>query len=115
MARALTTNRAIDAFITRVISEANHHAPEVAAIIMPLSQAVRARLTLGPDTVEVYERSGNLARTCWVTINGNRYVFKYNYETKKIELKAHSLQGVTIRDFDNATSPAAIARQAAAL
>jgi pterin-4a-carbinolamine dehydratase len=42
-------------------------------------------------------------------------VFKYNYETKKIELKAHSLQGVTIRDFDNATSPAAIARQAAAL
>ena len=73
MARHLRTNIEIDNFITKVIAEANHHAPNVGAIIMPLSSAVRARLNLAVDKVEVYERNGNLARTCWVTIGGNRY------------------------------------------
>jgi hypothetical protein len=115
VARRLKTNIEIDSFITKVIGEANHHAPSVASVIMPLSQAVRARLNLGVDKVEVYERNGNLARTCWVTINGNRYAFKYNYQNRKIDLKRHGLQGALITSFDNNTTGTAIARHAGAL
>lgn len=57
MARHLRTNIEIDNFITKVIAEATHHALNVAAIIMPLSSAVRARLNLAVDKVEVYERT----------------------------------------------------------
>lgn len=115
MARALTTNPQIDAFITKVIGEANHHAPNVAAIIMPLSIAVRARVNLNVDKVEVYERNGQLARTCWVTIGGNRYVFAYDYSTQKIQLKAGSTQGAVIERFDNNSSQSVINNRAAAL
>ena len=55
MARRLNTDRQIDKFITKVIGEANHHASGVAQVIMPLSQAIRARLNLTQDKVEVYE------------------------------------------------------------
>lgn len=115
MARHLRTNIEIDNFITKVIAEANHHAPNVAAIIMPLSSAVRARLNLAVDKVEVYERSGNLARTCWVTIGGSRYTFTYNYSSGQIDLKAGSLQGMLRSSFDNHTPHAAILLQAARL
>jgi hypothetical protein len=108
MARNLPTDADIDAFIAKVILEAQHHAPWVAQIIQPLSDEVRRRLVLGPDTVEVYERNGNLARTCWVTLSGNRYVFTYDYGGRKIDLKDRTLRGRLIQSFDNTTPAATI-------
>lgn len=72
-------------------------------VVNPLSIEVRARVVLGIDKIEVYERNGNLGRSCWVTINGNRYYFVYNYDTYQIDLKKHGKQGVTIHSFDNNT------------
>ncbi len=115
MARQLTTNRQIDAFINKVIVEANHHSPGVAQIIMPLSQAVRGRLNLAQDRVEVYERLGQLARTCWVTLGGKRYAFSYNYDDKKIDVRDRSIQGTLIFQFDNQTTAASIRRVVASL
>lgn len=110
MARRLRTNNQIDAFISRIINEANHHSPEVAQIILPLSQAVRAKLILAQDRVEIYERLGRLARTCWVTLGGNRYAFSYNYNSQKIDLRARSIQGPLIAQFDNRTTALRIQR-----
>ena len=111
MARNLKTNKQIDDFIDQVIEKASHHAPNVETTIQPLSDEVRKRITLGVDKLEVYERNGNLARTCWVTINHNRYVFTYNYKAQKIDLRDGSLQGTTIFQFDNATSLRTIATE----
>lgn len=108
MARLLSTNSEIDAFITKVIGEANHHGANVNAIIKPLSDEVRRRLILTRDKVEVYERNGNLARTCWVTINARRYCFSYNYDTQNIELKDRSTQGAVRKTFNNNTTLADI-------
>jgi Integron cassette protein VCH_CASS1 chain len=115
MAKKLTTNAEIDAFITKVIGEANHHAPSVNAVIYPLSQAVRAHLNLSVDEVLVYERNGKLARTCWVMVGGSKYVFSYNYKQKKIDLRVTSTKGRVIYQFDNNTATSAILAQAAAL
>jgi len=115
MARRLTTNNQINTFINRVIGEANHHAPGVAQVILPLSQAVRARLNLAQDRVEVYERLGQMARTCWVTLGGKKYAFSYNYKAKKIDLRNRSIQGSLIYQFDNQTTAPSIRRVVAGL
>lgn len=111
MARRLTTNKQIDAFIHRIIGEANHHSPEVAQIIMPLSQEVRTRLNLAQDRVEIYERLGQMARTCWITLGGNKYVFSYNYVDKKIDLRSRSIQGTLIFQFDNQSTASEVHRE----
>jgi len=113
MARQLTTDRQIDAFIAKVCQEAAHHAPLVDQVIKPLSDAVRARLALGSSghDVSVYERNGQTARTCWVKVGGQRWCFSYDYTQGKIDLREHSTQGRVVFQFDNATSAAAIARE----
>ena len=103
MAKNLKTNKQIDEFIVKVSADASHHAPQVENIIQLLEKEVRAKLTLGPDKIEVYERNGKIARTCWVTINKVRHVFTYNYNDKKIDLRSGSLQGATVYQFDNNT------------
>jgi hypothetical protein len=104
MARRLTTDQEINAFINSVLNEAQHHAPGVAAIIQPLSDNVRAHLNLAIDRIDVYERNGQIARTCWVTINGNRYAFSYNYDDEAIDLREGSIQGPTKYQFNNDTT-----------
>ncbi|MCY1220227.1 Integron cassette protein [compost metagenome] len=114
MARRLTTNGQIDSYIASVITEANHHAPQVEHVIQPLASAVRARL--GPnDTIDVYERNGVVARTCWVRIAGARYCFSYDYTNHVIDLRERSLQGNLRFAFDNGTAAAQIRAQVAAL
>ncbi|MGR8964209.1 hypothetical protein [Rhizobium leguminosarum] len=105
----------MDKFIAKVIGDANHHAANLAAVIAPLSNAVRARINLAIDKVEVYERNDQLARTCWVTISGRRYVFTYNYGSGQIDLKVGSLQGALRSSFDNNTPAGTIAHQTARL
>jgi hypothetical protein len=118
MAISLTTLPQINAYVAKVISEAQHHAAPVAAVIPPLAAAVIARLNLAIDDVSIYQRNGKLARTCWVTFGGTpsrRWVFSYNYAQQKIDLRQHSVQGPTVFQFDNSTSAAAIAAQVASL
>ena len=115
MARHLTTNRQIDAYLRLVIHAATHHAPKVASVIPDLAHEVRARVTLGVDDVSVYERLGNLGRTCWVTIGGRRWAFSYDYSTGQIDLRRDNLQGVVVFQFDNSTTTTAIKRQVALL
>lgn len=110
MARNLRTKAQIDKYIDQVIEAAKHHAAGVKNVIQPLSDEVRKNLQLGPDKIEVYERNGKIARTCWVTLNGKRNVFTYNYNTEKIDLKAGGLQGHTIHSFDNSTTLGTIKR-----
>ncbi|WP_412550729.1 hypothetical protein [Shimia sp. MIT910701] len=115
MARQLNTDPEIDAFVVKVIGEAQHHGAAVANIIQPLADEVRKRLVLGRDSVEVYERNGNLARTCWVTLSGNRYVFSYNYQTQQIDLRDRTLRGPLIHSFDNTTTHSSVLSVVASL
>lgn len=114
MARRLMTSSQIDNYVASVIADANHHAPQVQHVMQPLADAVRARL--GPnDAIEVYERNGVVARTCWVRIAGERYCFSYDYTNHVIDLRDRGLQGNRRFAFDNATTTAQIDAQVVAL
>lgn len=115
MARHLKTNAQIDDFIEKVIEAAECHAHSVANVIEPLSQAVRGRLNLTVDRVEAFERNGKLARTCWVTVGGRRWVFSYVYGRGVIELRQGSTRGSVVFSFDNQTPATALQRQVNAL
>lgn len=108
MARRINSLGQLNAYIGNIISAANHHAPNVNLVIPTLQQDVLARFNWVSDKIEVYERGGQIARTCWLTLNKNRYVFTYNYGTGNIDLKRHSIQGRTIATFQNSTSVATI-------
>lgn len=115
MARRLKNDAEIDRFISTVINEADHHAGNVNEVVQHLSDAVRQRLNLSTDKVEVYERNGKLARTCWVTLKGNRYVFSYNYKAARIDLRKQSTQGQQLSSFDNSTSQSTIRKEVSKL
>ncbi|TAM05731.1 MAG: hypothetical protein EPN70_07605 [Paraburkholderia sp.] len=109
MARHLRTQNQINAFIAKVIQEATHHASQVAQIIQPLANAVLGHQAF--SRLEVYERNGNLARTCWVIVGNNRWVFSYSYAHGVIELRQNSTRGPVVFSFDNGTSAATLQRQ----
>ncbi|AWV05388.1 hypothetical protein DM992_39280 (plasmid) [Burkholderia sp. JP2-270] len=113
MARHLRTQKQIDAFIAQVIQQAIHHASQVAQIIQPLANAVLGHSAF--SRLEVYERNGNLARTCWVTVGTNRWVFSYSYGQHVIELRKDSTRGPVVFQFDNHTSAAALSQQVSRL
>lgn len=109
MARRLNNLNQLNAYIGSVIIAANHHATTVNTVIPTLKRDVLARFNWASDKIEVYERGGQIARTCWLTLNSARYVFTYNYGTGQIDLKSQSIQGNTIASFQNSTPPANIA------
>ncbi len=108
MARNISTINEIKQYVAKVTVAASHHAPNVQHVIPLLENEVLERLKLPTDKFQVYERNGNLARTCWITFATNRYAFSYNYQTQMIELKQGSLQGQLIQDFSNSTAQAKI-------
>jgi hypothetical protein len=101
MARHLKTRKEIDEYVAYVDKEAMHHAPRVQNVVVPLANAVLSRLNPVTDKVEVFERDGKIARTCWVTLAGERYVFSYDYKGRQIVLRKRSVQGEELFRFDN--------------
>jgi hypothetical protein len=116
MARKLSNDQEIDDFIAQVQKAAlAKHGANVRTVIKPLSQEVRKRFVWGRDEIAVLERNGKLARTCWVTINGARYVFSFDGDKKVIQLKPRSTRQSPQATFDNSTSAADIQREVARL
>ncbi len=118
MARSLKTVNEIHNYVSMVTAAANHHASSVASIIPYIESAVLMRLNLSNDDVSIYERNGKLARTCWVKFGGppaRRWVFSYNYNQQKIDLRKGSIQGNVIFQFDNSTPISVINAQIANL
>jgi len=115
VARKLISIQEIKDFVIKVTGEASHHASEVESIIADLEYEVLRKINLATDTFTVYERNGQLARTCWVVFSGRRYAFSYNYQNKKIELRKWSIQGVPLKAFDNSTPTSEVHKAIASL
>ena len=109
----LRTNAQIDKYIAKAIVEAGHHAQNVELVVQPLCDAVRQRLNIGVDTIELYWRAGRMGRSCRVTIGGKKYTFSYHYSSAQIEMREDNLQSPVLASFDNASTAEQIARNVA--
>lgn len=104
MARQLVNRQETDDFILTVKAAAEHHGHNVQNVIDVLYDEVMKRFAFDLDKIKVYERNGKTARTTWVTLDGNRYVFTYDYPEQKIKLLKGSTQGQLIESFDDGAS-----------
>jgi len=112
MARKLRSIEEINDFVASVTDAAEHHAPKVKRAVSLLAEAVLAQLDFPRDSVvEVYERNGQIARTCWVSRGHQRWVFSYNYRDEAIDLRQRSTQGLTLCQFDDDTDRAKLFEQ----
>ena len=91
MARKLVDRNATDAFIVRVLERASHALGMHGPVKTIYAQMIKL-IDFEKDTVEVFERNGEIARTTWVTLQGCRMVFTYDYPGKRLLLKPDTVR-----------------------
>jgi hypothetical protein len=99
---ALSAVDALREYIEGVMDRAAHHGPRVNAVALALAGAIIWRKD--PEPIEVHRgRSMRHGTVLWVRINENRYAFKYNHQTQRIEMRGHTTRGPLLHSFDNNT------------
>ncbi len=111
MAQKLLNQTRTDAEFLRIEDEASHHAKHLNPMLRILYNFVISKINFNLDTIHLYERNGNLARTTWIVHRGRRYVFSYNYITSHVELRDQSVKGNCLVDFDGTESFAGVTQK----
>ncbi len=111
MARRLHNETETDVFFVKVAIQANHHAAQILGGLVSIYEEMLKKIDFSKDTVEIFERRGNLARTTWIKFGELRFVFSYNYDLKTIELKKRSTRGEVIHSFSGSDDANSIAEK----
>ena len=113
MAHQLTNKVETDREFLRIEGEAGHHAKHLNPMLRHLYNYVISKINFLRDTVQLYERNGNLARTTWITHRGRRLVFSYAYSKATVELRDGSVKGACLASFDGTESSGQISSKLA--
>ncbi len=99
---AITINGidALKEYFGGVMNRADHHADNVNEIVLALIGGVIWR---AEGNFEVKQYNGAPANILWMYVNEERYCFKFNHETCKIECLWGGHNGELIKEFDNST------------
>lgn len=89
-----------------VMGRADHHAGKVKGIALALLGGIIWRGE--PDSIRIRRMAGSPANMLWVTISGKIFVFAYNHETEKIEIRDRTQTGAVLHSFDDANTAADI-------
>ena len=89
-----------------VMGRADHHAGKVKGIALALLGGIIWRGE--PDSIRIRRFAGSPANMLWVTISSKTYVFAYNHETEKIEIRDRTQTGTVLHAFDDANTAADI-------
>jgi len=105
---AITTKdiEELHAYAQGVMDRADHHAGNVKSIALALLGGIIWRGE--PDSIRIRRFAGSLANMLWVTISGKNYVFAYNHETEKIEIRDRTQTGAVLHSFDDTNTAADI-------
>lgn len=103
----------LKAYIEGVMERADHHAHQVRAVALVLAGAIVWRKDDAP--IEVMASGGDLKNVLWAKINGRRYAFSYNHDTKAIEMRSGTTQGAVLHSFDDRVAAVDVHRIFAAL
>lgn len=88
-------------YFNGVINRADYHADNVNEIVLALIGGVIWR---SEGSFKVKEYAGLPANILWMDVNNQRYCFKFNHITEKIDCCEDGHNGNVIASFDNQTS-----------
>lgn len=100
MAIAIDKIEALNEYFNGVMNRADHHADNVNEVVLALIGGVIWR---AEGNFEVKQYGGSPANILWMYVNDNRYCFKFNHETCKIECLSGGHNGPLLESFDNQT------------
>jgi hypothetical protein len=89
-----------------VMGRADHHAGKVKGIALALLGGIIWRGE--PDSIRIRRFAGSPANMLWVNIAGKTYVFAYNHEIEKIEIRDRTQTGAVLHAFDDTNTAADI-------
>jgi hypothetical protein len=104
MARDINTIDEFQDYLNGVMERANHHGPNVNAVLLALAGAV-ALFKDANAPLEVKTHGENTANILRATIRGTRYAFCYNHHNESVEIRLNNFRGPVQHTFTNATSP----------
>jgi len=93
-------------YATGVMGRADHHAGQVKGIALALLGGIIWRGE--PDSIRIRRFAGSPANMLWVNISSKTYVFAYNHETEKIEIRDRTQTGAVLHSFDDSNTAADI-------
>jgi hypothetical protein len=96
----------LHAYAEGVMGRADRHAAKMKSIALALPGGIIWRGER--DSIRIRRFAGSPANMLWVTISGKTYVFAYDHETEKIEIRDHTQTGLVLPAFDDANTAADI-------
>jgi hypothetical protein len=99
----------LNSYLTRVIDRARHHAHEIQDIILTLAGAVILEKDRG-EPLSAGSYRGNVANVLRATIRRQQYVFSYNHDEQRVDIKRGNARGEIVGSFDNHDSAREVAR-----
>ncbi len=92
----------LNSYASGVMNRADHHADEVQEIALVILGAIIWRAN--SDSIKIRTMKGSPANMLWAEIGSKKFVFAYNHETRKIEIRDRTQNGNVLISMDNKTS-----------
>lgn len=96
----------LHAYAEGVMGRAEHHAGQVKGIALAILGGIIWRGE--PDSIRIRSFAGSPANMLRARIGANTYVFAYNHDSEKIEIRDRTQTGAVLHSFDNSTPVADI-------
>jgi hypothetical protein len=100
MATTIENIEILQKYLNGVLEKADDHALNVNEIALAIAGGIIWRTT---NRIRVMSREGDMKNVLWLEVNQNRLCFVYNHTNQNIEVRESSIQGKTIKSFNNKT------------
>lgn len=100
MATTIENIEILREYLKGVLDRANHHAQNVNHIVLAIAGGIIWRSN---NNIKVLSREGNMKNVLWIEVSNNKFCFVYNHDSENIDVRESSIQGKTIKSFNNNT------------
>jgi hypothetical protein len=100
MATTIESIEILQEYLKGVLDRANHHAQNVNSIALAIAGGIIWRST---NRIKVLSREGDMKNVLWLEVNQIKLCFVYDHLGGNIDIRETSIQGKTIKSFNNNT------------
>lgn len=100
MATTIESIEILQEYLKGVLDRANHHDQNVNSIALAIAGGIIWRST---NRIKVLSREGDMKNVLWLEVNQIKLCFVYDHLGGNIDIRETSIQGKTIKSFNNNT------------